>query len=154
MLNLYEEVRSVIRTLHAQGIEYAICGGFAVSIHTEPRATEDLDLLILAEDLPRCRAVVQALGYTQFGEPMQFAQGRITLQRLVKPEPKGEDLAMLDLLLVDSPMLAEIWRTRETFEWESNPVWVVSRQGLIALKRLRGSPQDLADIARLEGPAA
>ena len=60
---------------------------------------------------------------------------------------------MLDLLLVDSPMLAEIWRTRETFEWESKPVWVVSRQGLIALKRLRGSSQDLADIARLEGSA-
>jgi len=32
-------------------------------------------------------------------------------------------------------------------------VTVVSRDGLIGLKRLRGSPQDIADIALLEGRA-
>jgi len=29
-------------------------------------------------------------------------------------------------------------------------VWVVSREGLIALKRLRSSAQDLVDISRLK----
>jgi hypothetical protein len=45
------------------------------------------------------------------------------------------------------------WQTRTSTEWEGHSVPVVSRAGLIDLKRLRGSPQDLADIAVLEGPA-
>jgi hypothetical protein len=34
--------------------------------------------------------------------------------------------------------------------WERGEVWVVSRQGLVSLKRLRGSGQDQDDIRRLE----
>lgn len=150
MLNLYEELKTIITALAAHRIEYAICGGLAVSIHTEPRATQDIDMLVLASDLPACQDAVRGLGFTKFGEPMRLASGAVQLQRLVKPEPGGEDLVMLDLLLVDSPQLTDVWATREAFEWEGQRVWVVSRQGLVALKQLRGSPQDLADIARLE----
>jgi len=38
-------------------------------------------------------------------------------------------------------------------EWEGHPVTVVSPDGLIGLKRLRGSPQDIAGITLLEGQA-
>ena len=47
---------------------------------------------------------------------------------------------------------AEAWAGRETVEWAGKRVSVVSRQGLIALKRLRSSAQDQADIAALEEP--
>ena len=43
------------------------------------------------------------------------------------------------------------WQTRLETEWEGHPVTVVSRSGLVELKRLRGSPQDIVDIALLEG---
>jgi len=36
-------------------------------------------------------------------------------------------------------------------ETSAGPIWVVSRPGLIAMKRGRGSKQDLADIENLEG---
>ena len=55
---------------------------------------------------------------------------------------------MLDLLLATAP-LADVWHTRREVEWEHGSLWVVSRNGLIALKSLRRSPQDLVDIARL-----
>ena len=35
-------------------------------------------------------------------------------------------------------------------EWEGGELSVVSRHGLIALKKLRGSPQGQADISALE----
>ena len=35
--------------------------------------------------------------------------------------------------------------------FEDRTVWVVSIEGLIALKRLRGSPMDLLDIQALQG---
>lgn len=57
----------------------------------------------------------------------------------------------LDLLLVHSPVLEKIWQTRQSFEWEGRKTWIVSREGLIGLKRLRGSPQDLVDIEKLKG---
>jgi len=45
-----------------------------------------------------------------------------------------------------------VWEGREEVQWEGLPVRVVSRDGLIALKRLRGSRQDVADIERLSEP--
>ncbi len=57
---------------------------------------------------------------------------------------------ILDLLLVDSAALESVWQTRQSFEWEGRKVWIVSREGLISLKRLRGSPQDLVDIEKLK----
>ena len=81
---------------------------------------------------------------------MRFAQGRVTVQRLLMFEVGGEDQVVLDLLLVGPPLLDTVWQSRQSFEWEGMKVWIVSRQGLIALKRLRDSPQDLVDIERLE----
>jgi hypothetical protein len=85
---------------------------------------------------------------------MIFAQSTVTLQRLLKTETGGEDVVPLDLLLVHSPVLEKIWQTRQSFEWEGKKIWLVSREGLIDLKRMRGSPQDLVDIERLtrKGP--
>lgn len=151
MLDLYEELKKVVAALEEHVIPYAICGGLAVSIHVEPRATEDLDLLVLAQDLGRCQAALELLGFNRYGDPMTFAQGRVMMQRLLKFEAVGDDQVVLDLLLVGPPVLDSVWQSRQSFEWEGMKVWIVSREGLIALKRLRGSPQDLVDIERLEG---
>jgi len=61
----------------------------------------------------------------------------------------SRDLLSLDLLLV-TPATEAAWRTRMRVRWERGEVWVVSRQGLISLNRLRGSGQDQDDIRRLE----
>ena len=152
MLDLYLDLKKVVAALEQQGIAYAICGGLAVSIHVEPRATEDLDILVLAQDLGRCEAALEPLGFSRYGDTMTFAQGRVTVQWLLEFEVGGDDQVVLDLLLVGPLVLDGVWQSRQSFEWEGMKVWVVSRQGLIALKRLRGSPQDLLDIERLERP--
>ena len=43
-----------------------------------------------------------------------------------------------------------VWETRREVEWEAGKLWVVSREGLIALKSLRGSGQDKDDIRQLK----
>lgn len=55
------------------------------------------------------------------------------------------ELLSLDLLIV-TPAIIEMWKSRIKAEWEGKKLWVVSASGLIALKQLRGSAQDLADI--------
>ena len=56
---------------------------------------------------------------------------------------------MLDLLILGDD-LDGVWRSRQVLGWEGGNISVVSRDGLIRLKRLRGSAQDLADIEHLQ----
>ena len=53
MATLLDEFRSITEALNDAGIDYAICRGWAMAIHGLPRATIDIDLLILGEDLER-----------------------------------------------------------------------------------------------------
>jgi len=84
--------------------------------------------------------------------PMVFGGGAVLIQRLWKPQEQGEDVLTIDLLLANDEVMPGVWDGREEMHWEDLPVWVVSRKGLLALKRLRGSKQDLADIERLSEP--
>jgi hypothetical protein len=80
---------------------------------------------------------------------MRFSGGAVEIHRLSKPDPETGDLLSLDLLVV-TPALEEAWASREQIRWEHGMVPVVSRSGLVEMKRLRGSGQDLDDIRALE----
>jgi len=96
----------------------------------------------------RALSIVGELGYTIEAAPMAFADGAVRILRVSKIDPESRDVLTLDLLIV-TPETADVWQSRREVEWEDGTLWVVSREGLIALKRLRGSGQDLADIERL-----
>ena len=53
MSTLLDEFKSITAALNDAGIDYAVCGGWAMAIHGLPRATMDIDLLVLADDLDR-----------------------------------------------------------------------------------------------------
>jgi hypothetical protein len=93
--------------------------------------------------------IARTLGYTIPADPMTLAAGGVEIKRVTKIDTTSRDLLSLDLLLV-TPATEAAWRTRMRVRWERGEVWVVSRQGLISLKRLRGSGQDQDDIRRLE----
>jgi hypothetical protein len=150
MLSLYDELKGLTIDLAASGIEYAVCGGLAMAIHTLPRATVDIDLLILTNDLNSVLQIARARGFTLSAKPMTFAEGKVEIRRVSKPDPEIGDVLMLDLLLVTAA-LNEVWEGREAVLWEGETLQVVSREGLIALKRLRFSGQDQDDIKRLRG---
>jgi hypothetical protein len=149
VLNLLQELASIVDALSAANIPYAICGGLAMSVHGFTRATEDIDLFVRAEDVDRVENVVEPLGYVVKAKPMNFSSGAMRIRRVSKIDASDGDLLMLDLLLMtDATEFA--WTTREIREWNDREIAVVSREGLILLKRFRSSDQDLVDIARLE----
>jgi hypothetical protein len=149
MLDLYHEFERLIRALNERHIDYAICGGVAMAVHGAPRATVDIDLLITAESLQEVKAAARELGYLIEADPMTFRKGAVEIRRVSKLDPDSGDLLMLDMLLV-TPDVSVAWQTRIEVEWEGGTLWVVSREGLMMLKSLRGNPQDLADIERLK----
>jgi len=148
MLDLYEELRSLIAALDKHEIEYALCGGIAMAIFGRPRATVDIDLLILAESLDEVIEVAKALEYTVRGLDMSFANDAIEIRRVSKIDQETGFVLSLDMLLVTS-QIQKIWDSRVRADWEGGKLSVVSREGLIALKKLGGRPQDFADISTL-----
>jgi hypothetical protein len=150
VLDLFDEFKVLIAALEAERIDYALCGGLAMAVHAMPRATVDIDLLIERQELPRVKRIAADLGYTFEAAPISFRGGDVEIRPVSKIDPASGDTLMLDLLLVTSAT-EPAWQTRQALIWEQGTVRVVSREGLIALKSLRGSGQDRDDIALLEG---
>lgn len=148
MLDLYDEFSTLIASLEAAGADYAVCGGLAMAIHGFPRATIDVDLVVPRDAAEKVLSCARSLGYTIPADPMSLAGGAVQIRRVSKVD-HGE-LLSLDLLLV-TPAIEDVWTDRMRVRWERGTLWVVSRRGLVHLKRLRGSGQDQDDIKNLEG---
>ena len=148
-MDLLDQMKQLIGALDAAGVPYALCGGLAMAVHRFPRATMDIDLLIEESSLERAKVIAGELGYTVDVGLMQFAGGRVKLYRVTSIDSESAEVLPLDLLLVTSEMRA-VWETRDTVVWEGKQLHVVSREGLIRMKRLRGSGQYQDDIKRLE----
>ncbi len=152
MPNLFEEFRAVVGVLTSGSVPYAVCGGIAMSVHAHPRATIDIDLLAPPDAIATIVDALLPLGFVRrMAAPTRLAQGEVLMHRLTKIVPGDPEVLVLDVIEVHPGATARAWQTRITAEWEGHSVTVVSRDGLIGLKRLRGSPQDIADIAALEG---
>lgn len=148
MASLVDEFVSFTKTLDREEIDYAVCGGWAMAIHGLPRATIDIDLLILSGDLEKVWDYARKSGYDVEGLPLQFADGAIEIRRISKIEGDTKRVFTLDFLLVTEP-LQEVWENRELIEWEDGKTWTVSKDGLITLKTISGREQDLLDIKNL-----
>ena len=149
-LDLKQELERLIDALTDAGVDFGLCGGIAVTIHGAPRFTKDIDLLVSADDLDRALAAAKKAGFTLAAGPMTFEAGtprERSIRRVSKPE--GTELLTLDLILV-SPALEDVWAGRMLIEWEGRRVPVVSRDGLVSMKRMAGRPIDLQDIEALE----
>ena len=149
MFDLYYEFRKLIAALDEHQIDYALCGGVAMAVYDRARATVDIDILILSESLDLVIPIAGELGYNIRGLDMTFSNGAIEIRRVSKIDRESGQVLSLDLLLVTSA-IQSVWNSRVEADWEDGTLCVVSREGLIALKRFRSSPQDMVDIGALE----
>ena len=149
MFDLYDELRRLIAALDEHQIDYALCGGLAMAVYDRPRATVDIDILILSESLDVVITIATKLGYEIRGLDMTFSHGAIEIRRVSKIDKTSGHVLSLDLLLV-TPAIQQVWNSRVQAVWEDGTLSVVSLAGLIELKRLRHSLQDLADIVSLQ----
>jgi hypothetical protein len=150
MLDLYAEFRIVLQALDAAGVAYAVCGGLALMVYQRPRATVDIDIISASESAAACIAALEPLGYRAHPRPLRFPATGVEMLRLYKLDPDGADVLTLDCLFTTHPVIAQAWQDRIQVPFEDRAVPVVSIQGLIAMKRLRGSPVDLLDIESLQ----
>jgi len=147
-MNFYDEFFSIIKKLNESDIQYAVVGGIALAFHTQPRYTQDIDLLLLAKDIDNLKFILKKLGYTFEATPWTFKKTNITLHRLTKIE--GEDSLTIDLLAGHEERHKEIIENSVVEKTEYGLTCIASREDLIWMKRYRNSKQDIADIEALE----
>ncbi|MBI5253901.1 MAG: hypothetical protein HY930_05855 [Euryarchaeota archaeon] len=75
---MQEKLLNVLNLLRKSRIKYAIHGGFAVGYYTEPRATRDVDLIVMAQDIDKLKNILpyemrrEGDRYVIEAEPMYF----------------------------------------------------------------------------------
>lgn len=121
-------------------------GGWAVSIHAQPRATQDMDIFV-SSDSGNIAAVYEAL--VQFGAPLdkmeknQFLEAG-TFFRIGSPP------CQVDIFPeIPGVQFAACWPNRVEIPLDaagSLCVNVISAQDLIVAKLASGRAQDLADV--------
>ena len=71
-----------------------------MAMHGLARATVDIDLLILSEDLSRAWDIAKSLNYDVEGLPLSFSKGAVEIRRLSKIDKEAKRLFTIDFLLV------------------------------------------------------
>jgi hypothetical protein len=97
---LESALRRLCADLKAANFRFALVGGLAVSVRTEPRFTRDADLTVALRDDVQAEALVcelQQKGYTVVATVEQEAAERLATVRLQPPESEQTGV-LLDLL--------------------------------------------------------
>src|ERR1039458_1776050 len=68
---MHRDFKELLSILNAENVKYLVVGGYAVSLHAQPRATKDLHILI-RPDKANAAALFRALA--QFGAPLKGLQ--------------------------------------------------------------------------------
>ena len=146
----------VSRILKDLNLHFALIGGLAVSVRTEPRFTRDIDLAVAVSGDPQSEQVLHQLqnrGYLIKAIVEQEAVQRLATSRLQPPAQPPEGL-IVDLLFASSGIETEIVQEATNLEVFHGLHLPVCRSGhLLALKVLARDdvrrPQDLIDIRAL-----
>jgi hypothetical protein len=148
---MFRDFKELLSALNAHRVRYLIVGGYAVSLHAEPRATKDLDVLIgstaenskaLFAALKEFGAPLEGMSHKDFMEPGNFFRmGTPPVMVDIMPSISGVDFDQAWQRRVESPVDSDL------------NVWFISREDLLAAKLAAGRPQDLADASALADAA-
>lgn len=152
MARLEDVLSQLALDLGRLGQRWALVGGLAVSVRTEPRTTLDVDVAVAVED-DRCaeRLIrdLAARGYKVEVILEHDRMNRLATARLVAPG-RGFGSVMVDILFASSGIEPEVVRAAEALEvLPGTKVPVAAIGHLLALKILAGRAKDRADIEAL-----
>jgi hypothetical protein len=150
-LDLEHELKAVLEALSAEQVPHALCGGLALAVHGFPRATRDIDLLVPPASVPPALDALARAGFQLRAGPLPLGAGSANPQRLFRAtKVAGGSHLSVDLLEV-SPAYEGAWNGRQAVAWKGQLLTVVSRTGLIEMKRLSARLKDRSDLETLEG---
>jgi predicted nucleotidyltransferase len=149
-MNLPQDFVDLLAEFAHFKVRVLVIGGYAVGAHGRPRATKDLDLFLepLSEDVGEraCSALIA------------FGARPHVVDALKNATPSdvvwfGAPPLRVDLLAnVGGLDFEQAWQRRLDLKQDEIVIHVVGLDDLLALKKISGRPQDLADIRALARP--
>jgi hypothetical protein len=144
---MHQGFKELLSASNAGKVRYLIVGVYAVSIHAQPRATKDLDILIGA-DAENSKAVYAALA--KFGAPIEG----LSAEDFAEPDNffrMGTPPVMVDIMpKIMGVEFDEAWSRRVDVQIDDDlSVPFISRQDLLIAKLAAGRAQDLIDVDAL-----
>lgn len=150
---MFDEFKELLSIFNARKVKYLVVGGYAVSLHAQPRSTQDIDVLI-ACDPENASAVYAAL--QQFGAPLEGLKPE-DFARHGKFFRMGRAPLAVDILLeIDGISFGHAWpnRVETTIDPDRGlKAFFISSEDLITNKVAAARPQDLADVVALREAA-
>jgi hypothetical protein len=140
----FEEALNIATILNECKAQWAFAGGIAVAVHGHIRATENVDVVILASDLEIIDQSLEKAGFIINSQPMTFNDGFLLYRRVLIRE---SFYFVLDLLI--APEGYNIFEDCLKSVFMGKDVKVISRHNLLRMKKSAGRPKDLQDIEAL-----
>lgn len=142
-------VVGVLRALQGaagQHGQWAIIGAVARNAWAPPRATTDLDLVVVADQstLTAIAQALESLGYTQVRE--QRAEAGDPLPDILVFRTEDSELRQVDLLVAKTPFEDDVLRRAEIITCEDSRLPVAGPEGIVVYKLLADRPRDREDI--------
>jgi predicted nucleotidyltransferase len=153
--SLESALQRITADLARSDVDFALVGGLAVSVRTEPRFTRDADFAVAVSGDAEAEALIQrlrAIGYEVTALVEQDAVGRLATVRLALAD--DTEGPVIDLLFASSGIEREIVAGADPLDLLPGLRVKVARvEHLIALKVLSRDderrPQDLVDLRAL-----
>lgn len=151
--SLFETLKRLCLFFQKADIQFCLVGGLAVGILAKPRATEDIDLLVLIDedDIETIGSRIRHdFDIIQEHELMHFKHA--TIWRVVFKGYLTEDtsLVIVDLILANNKIYRETVADVIKFKIDNIEIPVAKPENLIKMKKLSNRPQDRLDIQAIE----
>ena len=142
---LPEEFREFIQLLNSEKVEYLVLGGWAVSVHGNPRFTSDIDFLIGidAKNVGKVKKVLGRFGLKNVPDDYFMEKGNVI--RMGRPPTKIEILTGASGIEFES-----CYKRRKSMLLDGLKINFISKADLIANKKASGRPKDMIDVDALE----
>ena len=146
---LTDQLKRIVQFLNKQKIDYALAGGLAFSALVEPRATMDIDLIVMIKEkqLNDFKDLLkhEFESIITHKEPMQF--NLVKIWRVIN---FIEDREMIfDFILAESKFHKNAIERAFEIDFFGSKLKVITLEDLILLKNCANRTQDLADLDKI-----
>jgi predicted nucleotidyltransferase len=141
---LYSDFKEFIQLLNKHKVKYLLVGGYAVSLYSRPKSTQDIDVFI-ESSMPNANKILKVLD--EFG----LASLEITVNDLTTNDrvvQLGVTPLRIDLMTsIEGVKFAKAYknRTKITY-WGVRNVSFISYKDLITNKKTVGRKKDIEDL--------
>ena len=150
---MYQDFKDLLSAFNAHRVKYLIIGGYAVALHAQPRATQDLDLFIKA-DPANAQAIYAVLA--AFGAPVENLRVEGLADRSSFIRFGREAFAVHIHSDIPGVEFDAAWESRveAIIDPQSGlKAFFLSRDDLVASKLASGRTRDLADVEEIREAA-